>query len=495
MSKNLTCWTRERKDKSKYITCLEGQKQSNRSRTRTTRPNLRPTTSQRLNQLAIERDNLLNTERLIENRMEGDEMDELEEFFGEQGIAEQYYIQNNNLRISNMRRNRNRVLDNRPRNLIPDPTEMYRQQLQRQSNLLPDPTNMYRQQDYLDRTMEEVGVRNLEEFYNVSGITSNPISMPSRVGDYYVDSSGFRVIDNTPPPENPNKLRQLYDRLNYIMGDTEASDYISTLGYTGELLDRMYSDLMGRMSDMEEYDEDVPFLRNYIKNYYKSQRGVRTTFTKLDDDASYPDEFLREIEKFEFPLKYEMGQTEQPEYSEMDYLDYSGDVKYPTKPFRRNIPNKAWYDAMKRTGKSKEEDKYGDKFNPPQVLDKKSAKKSGRTAYTRDRPITQLLTQEYLDYMGLPPRPIRRHGTTGYIRGDGSMEEMTYLLDDMEKNPDKYIGTSYGKRIKEHMEKYNTAYYYGLRRQEPEFKTLSLAKGQHAWNKRSRKMKELLSKI
>lgn len=500
MSKNLTCWTRERNDKTKYITCLEGQKKKSSN--------------------------------------------------------------------NNMRRNRNRTLDNRPTNLIPNPTENYNRQLQ---------------QDYIDRTMEETGMRNLEEFYNVSGITSNPSNLRERIGDYYVDSSGFRVIDNrTQQVENPNKLRDLVNRLNYIMGDKEISDYISTLGFTGELLDKMYSDLMGRMYDMEEYDDEAPHLDKYIRDNYKSQRGVRTTYTKLDDDANYPDEFLREIEnyKFSYPVEYTIGDEEEwrTERSEMDYLDYSGDIRFPTEPLRHFIPNRAWYEALNRAIRkeqeqkknirellqadeeldydilpidvsrgstqrrveaedrrqqflqrdtrnrfldasnqreqdrrrrefsrtlsnptefvgSTQEDKYGDKFNPPLILDPKSPKSSGRTPYTRERGISQLLTNEYLSYMGLPKRPVRRHGTTGYIRGDGSMEEMTYLLDDMEENPDKYIGTSYGRRIKEHMNKYNTAYYYGLRRQLPQFKNDSKTKGQHEWNKRSNKMKELLNRI
>ena len=115
------------------------------------------------------------------------------------------------------------------------------------------------------------------------------------------------------------------------------------------------------------------------------------------------------------------------------------------------------------------------------------------SGYT-NRPISQLLSEGYLDSLGLPERPIRRHGTTGTIRGDGSMEEMTYLLKDITENPNKYKG-AYGKKIKEHMEKYNTAYYYGLRRQEPEFRGLSLAKGQKPWNERANTMKNLLSNL
>jgi hypothetical protein len=115
------------------------------------------------------------------------------------------------------------------------------------------------------------------------------------------------------------------------------------------------------------------------------------------------------------------------------------------------------------------------------------------TGYT-NRPISQLLSEGYLDSLGLPERQIRRHGTTGTIRGDGSMEEMTYLLKDMTENPNKYKG-AYGKKIKEHMEKYNTAYYYGLRRQQPEFRDLRGSKGQKAWNERANTMKNLLSNI
>jgi hypothetical protein len=115
------------------------------------------------------------------------------------------------------------------------------------------------------------------------------------------------------------------------------------------------------------------------------------------------------------------------------------------------------------------------------------------SGYAGERPQSQLLREGYLDSLGLPERPIRRQDS-GTIRGDGSMEEMTYLLKDMTENPNKYKG-AYGKKIKEHMEKYNTAYYYGLRRQQPEFRDLRGSKGQKAWNERANTMKNLLSNI
>ena len=72
------------------------------------------------------------------------------------------------------------------------------------------------------------------------------------------------------------------------------------------------------------------------------------------------------------------------------------------------------------------------------------------------------------------------------------MEEMTYLINDMINTPDKYKG-EYGKKIKHHMENYNSAYYYGLERQKPIHRARH--KGQLAWNERTNKMKSLLEKI
>lgn len=113
-------------------------------------------------------------------------------------------------------------------------------------------------------------------------------------------------------------------------------------------------------------------------------------------------------------------------------------------------------------------------------------RKSG-SGYAGERPQSQLLREGYLESLALPKRNIKR-GNKGQLKGDGSMDEFRYLLKDMTDNPNKYKG-DYGKKIKEHLNQYNTAYYYGLRRQQFGYKN------QKKWNESSNQMKNLLDNI
>jgi hypothetical protein len=99
MSK-LACWTRYDSRGYQYTTCEENGKQLRGGEPRRrTIPNPRRTNTDRLNQLAIERDNLLNTERLNEER-------ELDEFLDLDNFGS--FLEQANQQVEDMTRERER---------------------------------------------------------------------------------------------------------------------------------------------------------------------------------------------------------------------------------------------------------------------------------------------------------------------------------------------------------------------------------------------------
>ena len=105
----LECWTRYNNRGNPYTTCEENGKQLRGGEPRRSIPMPRRTNSDRLRQLAIERDNMLNTERLIEQREER-ELDEFLDLNNFESFLEQAHQQTEDMRRERERSNREQFL-------------------------------------------------------------------------------------------------------------------------------------------------------------------------------------------------------------------------------------------------------------------------------------------------------------------------------------------------------------------------------------------------